>query len=125
MVHDDVNRGGGAFEVVAPVLECLEDGKEFLIVGIIVQLWSSQGPQVVGNWTNLSISASDRQDASDGIVGGISFHDDRGIQNEVGKDGCSGEGMLESVEGTLTVLGEVPRSIFLGEPGEGPQCQSS
>jgi len=36
----------------------------------------------------------------------------------VGKDGCSGEGMLESVEGTSTVLGEVPRSVFPGEPGK-------
>jgi len=27
--------------------------------------------------------------------------------------------MLESIEGTLTVLREVPRSIFPGEPGKG------
>ena len=118
MVRDDVNRGGGAFKVVAPVLECLEDGKEFLIVGIIVQLRSSQGPGVVGDRMNLSVGASDRQDASDGIVRGIRFHNDRGVRNEMGKDGCSGEGMLESIEGTSTVLGEVPRSIFLGEPGK-------
>jgi len=103
---------------VAPVPECLEDGKEFLIVGIIVQLRSSQGPGVVGDRTNLSIGASDRQDASDGVVGGISFHDDRGIQNEVGKDGRSGEGVLESIERASTVLREVPRSIFPGEPGK-------
>jgi len=118
VVHDDVNRGGGAFKVVAPVLECLKDGKEFLIMGIIVQLRSSQGPGVVGNWTNLSVSASDRQDASDSVVRGISLHDDRGIRNKVGEDGHSSEGMLESVEGTSTVLGEVPRSIFPGEPGK-------
>jgi len=36
----------------------------------------------------------------------------------MGKDGCSGEGMLESIEGTSTVLREVPRSIFPGEPGK-------
>jgi len=118
VVCDDVNRGGGAFKVVVPVPECLEDGKEFLIVGVIVQLRSSQGLGVVGDQTNLSVGASDRQDASDGIVRGIHFHDDRGVWNRMGKDGCSGEGMLESIEGTLTVLREIPRSVFPGEPGK-------
>jgi len=111
VVHDDVNRGGGTFKVVVPVPECLEDDKEFLIVGVIVQLRSSQGPGVVGDQTDLSICTGNRQDASDGVVRGISFHDDRGIRNEVGKDGRSGEGVLESVEGMSTVLGEVPRSV--------------
>jgi len=92
VVRDDVNRRGRAFKVVVPVPECLEDGKEFLVMGVVVQLWSSQSPGVVGNWTNLSVGAGDKQDASDSIVGGISFHDDRGIQNEVGEDGCSSEG---------------------------------
>jgi len=36
----------------------------------------------------------------------------------MGKDGRSGEGVLESVEGTSTVFGEVPRSVFPGEPGK-------
>jgi len=118
VVRDDVYRRGGTFEVVAPVLECLKDGEEFLIVGVIVQLRSSQGLGVVGDQTDLSVCAGNRQDASDGVVRGIRFHDDRGVQNEVGKDGRSGEGVLESVEGTLTVLGEVPRSVFPGEPGK-------
>ena len=118
MVRDDVNRGGGAFKVVVPVLECLEDGKEFLIIGVIVQLWSSQGPGVVDDRTNLSISTSDRQDASNSIVRGISFHDNRGVQNEVSEYGRGSEGVLESIERASTVLGEVPRSIFPGELGK-------
>jgi len=118
VIHDDIYRRGGAFEVVVPVPECLEDGEEFLIVGVIVQLRSSQGPGVVGDWTNLYVSTSNRQDASDSVVRGISLHNDRGIWNEVSEYGRSGEGMLESIEGTSTVLGEVSRSIFLGEPGE-------
>jgi len=119
VVCDDVNRGGGAFKIVAPVLECLKDGKEFLVVGVVVQLWSSQSPGVVGDWTNLSVGAGDRQDASNSVVGGVSFHNDRGIQDEVGEDGHSSEGMLESVERVSTVLREIPRSILPGEPGEG------
>jgi len=118
VVSDDINRGGRALKVMVPVPECLKDGKEFLIMGVIVQLWSSQGPGVECYWTDFSIGAGDRQDTSDGIVGGIRFHNDRGIWNKVSKDGCSGEGMLESIESVLTVLGEDPRSIFPGEPGE-------
>jgi len=49
---------------------------------------------------NLSISTSNRQDASDSVVRGISLHDDRGIQNEVGENGHSSEGVLESIERT-------------------------
>ena len=118
MVRDNIYRRGGAFKVVAPVPESFEDSKQFLIVGVIVQLWGSQSLGVVRDRMNLSVSASDRQDASDSVVRGICFHDDRGVRNEMGKDGRSGEGMFESIEGMLTVLGEVPRSVFLGELGK-------
>jgi len=67
---------------------------------------------------NLSVSTSNRQDASNSIVRGMSFHDDRGVWNEVSEDRHSDEGMLESIERMLTVLREVPKSIFLGEPGK-------
>jgi len=91
VVGDDVNRRGGAFEVMAPVLECLEDGNEFLIMGVIVQLRSGQDLGVESDRTDLSVCTGNRQDASDSVVRGIRFHDDRGVRNEVGKDGHSGE----------------------------------
>jgi len=119
VVCDDVDRRGGAFKVVAPVLECLEDSKQFPIVGVVVQLQSGQSPGVVGDWTNFSISTGNRQDTGDSIVGGIGFHDDRGIRNEVSENGRSSEGMLKCIERTLTVLGEVPRGILPGESGKG------
>jgi len=118
VVSDDVNRGGGTFEVMAPVLECLKDGKKFLIVGVVVQLWSSQGPGVEHYWTDLSVGAGDRQDTSNSVVRGVRFHNDRGVRNKVSEYECGSEGVLESIESTSTVLGEDPRSIFLGEPGE-------
>jgi len=36
----------------------------------------------------------------------------------MGKDGHSGEGVLESIESVSTVLREYPRGIFPGEPGK-------
>ena len=119
MVCDDVDRRGGAFEVVAPVPECFEDSKQFLIVGIVVQLRSGQSPGVVGDRINFSVGAGNRQDTGDSVVGGIGFHDDRGIQNEVSENGRSSEGMLKCIERTSTVLREVPRGILLGELGKG------
>ena len=35
------------------------------------------------------------------------------------EDGHGGEGMLESIERSMTLLREVPRSIFPGELGQG------
>ena len=119
MVRDDVYRGGGTFEVMAPVPECFKDGQKLLIMGVVVQLWSSQSPGVVCNQMDFSICAGNRQNASDSVVRGISFNNDRGVQNKMGKDRHSGEGMFESIERMSTVLGEIPRSILPGEPGEG------
>ena len=87
-------------------------------MGVVVQLQSSQGTGVEHYKMDLSIKAGDRQDTSDYIVRGICFHNDRGVWNKMDKDECSGEGVLESIKSTSTVLGEDPRSIFLGEPGK-------
>jgi len=97
---------------MAPVLECLEDGKEFLVVGVVVQLRSSQGPGVECYRTDLSVGAGDRQDTSDSVVRGVRFHDDRGVWNKVSEYGRGSEGVLESIESASTVLREDPRSIL-------------
>jgi len=83
VVCDDINRRGRTFKVMTPVPECLEDGKEFLVVGVVVQLQSSQGPGVECYRTDLSVGAGDRQDTSDSVVRGVRFHDDRGVRNKV------------------------------------------
>ena len=98
MVCDDINRRGRTFEVVTPVLECFKDSKQFFIVGVIVQLRSSQGLGVVHKQMDFSIGTGNRQDTGDSIVGGIGFHDDRGIRNEVSENGRIGEGMLKCIE---------------------------
>ena len=38
MIGYDIDGGGRAFEIMLPVLECLEDGEQLLIMGIIVEL---------------------------------------------------------------------------------------
>ena len=34
------------------------------------------------------------------------------------EDGHGGEGMLEGIEGAMTLFGEIPRSVLPGEPGQ-------
>jgi len=81
-------------------------------MGVVVQLQSSQDLGVVCNWTDLSFGAGNRQDTSDSVVRGISFHDDRGVRNEVSEDQCSGEGMLQSIERISIVLRESSKEHF-------------
>ncbi|KIO05557.1 hypothetical protein M404DRAFT_140936, partial [Pisolithus tinctorius Marx 270] len=81
-----------ALKVMALGPECFKDCKQFLIVGIIVQLWGHQSPAVESNWVDLAITAGDREDASDGIVQSIGLNGDRNPGDEV------------------TFLREVPRS---------------
>ena len=65
---------------------------------------------------NLAIGTSDGQDTSDRIVRSISFDGDWGARLIVSKDGSSCEGLLQLIEGTSTVLREVPRGIFPSKP---------
>ena len=51
-----------------PGPEGLMNGQQFLIMGIIVELQSGQGPRVVHDGANLLIQTTDGEDASDGIV---------------------------------------------------------
>ena len=39
------------------------------------------------------------EDGSEGIVGGIGFHNERFVGDPMGKDGCRGEGGLKSLKG--------------------------
>ena len=38
MIGHDIDGAGRALKIVLPVLECLKDGKQLLIMGIIVEL---------------------------------------------------------------------------------------
>ena len=62
MVHDDVNRSGGTFEIVSPTLECFKDGWKFFITNIVIQLHGVEGLGVKSNQMNLVVRWSDRGD---------------------------------------------------------------
>src|SRR6267154_1077571 len=77
---------------------------------------------VVGDQSDraeLIIRTLDRENTSDGIIGGISLNDNGHIRHPVRKHRSSGEGGLESGESSPTIVGEVPRGIFASKTSEG------
>ena len=59
---------------MAPLSESLENGKEFLVMCVIIQLRGSESARVESDRTELIVRAVEREDGGDGIVGGICFN---------------------------------------------------
>jgi len=49
MIHNNINGIGRTFQIVLPNFESFEDGKQFLIICVIVQLCHSKSARVKGN----------------------------------------------------------------------------
>ena len=58
---------------MSPSLEGFKDSEELLIVSVIVEFQRCEGLRVVGNQMYISIDVNG-QDCAQGIVQGISFH---------------------------------------------------
>ena len=91
MVGDDINWSCRAFKVMSPCLETLMYSKEFLVMDVIVKLWSCHGPGEECNWPEFFVQAADGKNTSNGIV--------RSIWNIVDEDWSGGEGVFKTLEG--------------------------
>jgi len=101
---------------VSPNLESFKDGKQFLVMCVIVQLCHSKSVRVKGNWMNFIIFVNNGEDCSKSIVQGISFHDELSIGNLMIEEDRSGDKcFLEKVGSILTGGVELPRNVLLGE----------
>jgi len=100
---------------VLPNLESFEDGKQFLVMYIVVQLHHSKSVRVKGNWVNFIIFINNGEDCSKSIVQDISFHDELSIVNPMSKDRSGGKCFLERVESILTEGVELPRNVLPSE----------
>ena len=54
VVHDHVDWSAGTFKEVSPDTEGFKDGKEFLVMSIIVEFWSTEGVGVEGHRVGFS-----------------------------------------------------------------------
>ena len=68
MIHNNVDGIGQTFQVVPPNLESFKDGKQFLVMCVIVQLHRSKSARVKGNWMNFIIFVNNGEDCSESIV---------------------------------------------------------
>jgi len=100
---------------VLPNLESFEDGKQFLVMCVIVQLYHSESARVKGNWVNFVIFINNGEDCSESIVQGISFHDELSIRNPMSKDRSRGKCFLERVESIYIGGVELPRNVLSDE----------
>ena len=73
-----------SFTVSAPVLECIDDGQEFLIVNIIVDFRRLELSGMERYWVQSVFFVSLGQDGSYCEVRGIGLEDDRFCWIEVG-----------------------------------------
>ena len=55
VICDDINQSWRTFEVMMPNFEGFEDGQEFLVVYIVVQLHRVESPGVESNWMHLVV----------------------------------------------------------------------
>ena len=68
MIHNNIDGIDQTFQIVSPNLESFEDGKQFLVMCVIVQLCCSESARVKGNWMNFIIFVNNGEDCSESIV---------------------------------------------------------
>ena len=64
MIYNNVDGIGWTFQILLPNLEDFKDGKQFLVMCIIVQLHCSESARVKGNWMNFIIFVNNRKNCS-------------------------------------------------------------
>jgi len=55
IIYNNVDGVGQTFQIVSPNLESFKDGKQFLIICVVVQFCHSKSARVKGNWMNFII----------------------------------------------------------------------
>ena len=114
-VCNNIDRIGWTFQIVLLNLEDFKDGKQFLVMCVIIQLRHSKSAGVKSNWMIFIIFINNGEDCSESIVRGISFHNELSIRNPMSKDRSGGKCFLEKVESILTGRVELPRNILPNE----------
>ena len=68
MICNNVDGIGPTFQIVSPNFESFKDGKQFLVMCVVVQLRRSESMRVKGNWMNFIIFIDNGEDCSESIV---------------------------------------------------------
>ena len=115
MIYNNIDGIGWIFQIVSPNLESFKDGKQFLIMCIVVQLHHSKSVRVKDNWMNFIIFVNNREDCRESIVWSICFHNELSIGNLMSEDRSGGKYFLERVESILTGEVKTLQNVLLSE----------
>ena len=115
MIYNNINKIGWTFQIVSPNLESFKDGKQFLVICVVVQLRCSKSVRVKDNWVNFIIFVNNRENCSESIVRGIGLHNELSIRNPMSENRSRSKCFLERVESILTEGVKLPRNILSGE----------
>ena len=68
MICNNTNGIGQTFQIVSPNFEGFKDGKQFLVMCVVIQLYHSKSMRVKGNWMNFIIFINNGEVYSESIV---------------------------------------------------------
>ena len=68
IIHNNIDGIGWTFQIVLPNLESFKDGKQFLVMYVVVQLHHSKSVGVKSNWMEFIIFVNNGEDCSKSIV---------------------------------------------------------
>jgi hypothetical protein len=83
VIGNDIDLMLGSLEVMMPDFETFKDGKQFLVMHIIVALGVSEGMGVECDGVDFTVGGHHGDDTGKGIVGGVSFDKHRVVRRPV------------------------------------------
>ena len=115
MICNNVNGIGQTYHVVSPNLKSFKDGKQFLVIYIIIQLCYHESVGVKSNQINFIFFVNNWNNCSESIVWSISFHNELSIRNPISENESGSECFFERIESIMIGEVKIPRNVFLGE----------
>jgi hypothetical protein len=101
MVGDNVYRKGRALQVVPPMFEHFKYCQKLVIVHIIVEFGTRKCSGMKCDQVKFTGHIKCREDSTEGVVRGVSLHDQRLVRNTMRHNWGRSESLLEKLEGLL------------------------
>ena len=98
MICNNIDGIGWIFQIVSLNLESFKDGKQFLVMCVVVQLRCSKSARVKDNWMNFIIFVNNGENCNKSIVWSIGFHNELSIGNPMSENRYRGKSFLRELK---------------------------